>query len=29
MDRFWKFVANVVGMIALFLLIWWLISIAW
>lgn len=29
MDRFWRFVANVVGVIALVLLIWWLISLAW
>lgn len=26
MEKFWKLVANVVGIVALLLLVWWLIS---
>ena len=27
MDRFWKLVANLVGVVALLLLAWWLITL--
>lgn len=28
MDKFWRIVANIVGLVALLLLIWWLITTA-
>lgn len=27
MDRFWRLVANIVGFIALFMLVWWLVAV--
>lgn len=27
MDKFWKFTANLIGLIALFMLVWWLVAV--